>query len=295
MTLGTFTEAQHEDSYSARYPAAPLLTLDEERALLDVIKNGTPEEAEQAKTRFIQSNVKLVFNIASSLQDRGLEFLDLVQIGLTGVLHALSKYDGRGKFSTYATPWIRQFMIRGLADQGRAIRLPVWLHDQLRTFRKAERVFYRQHGRNSSVAEIAEMLNISLPKAQELRSIRERFDGTYISLDKPLKDDMEGNFHGHVATVGDDDPTADAVAERLDADTISPLAQAILDELPPMSRTIIKMRCGIGCKPQEIKDVAKELGMPTTTAYNAILQTRRAFAARGVTSRGQYDEKASNL
>jgi len=105
----------------------PLLSQEEEYELAQKIINGTPKEQKKAKDKMAESNMRLVVSIAKRYSGRGLDFLDLIQEGNTGLLRAVEKFDpDKGfKFSTYATWWIRQAITRAIADQARTIRIPV--------------------------------------------------------------------------------------------------------------------------------------------------------------------------
>lgn len=132
----------------------PLLTDEEEKELAIRIENGD----EEAKKKMINSNLRLVVSIAKKYADRGVEFLDLVQEGNTGLMKAVDKFDvSKGfKFSTYATWWIRQSITRNIADFSRAIRVPVHLHEVLLKINRIEKTYEAEHsGESISDEELA--------------------------------------------------------------------------------------------------------------------------------------------
>lgn len=111
----------------------------------------------RAKAALTESNIRLVVSIAKRYQRRGLSFQDLAQEGILGLTRACEKFDPeRGfRFSTYASWWIKQSIMRAIADQGRTIRLPVHIHDQIHALRKVERALHAELGRGATVEEIA--------------------------------------------------------------------------------------------------------------------------------------------
>ena len=127
----------------------------------------------RAKAALTESNVRLVVSIAKRYQRRGLSFQDLAQEGILGLTRACEKFDPeRGfRFSTYASWWIKQSIMRAIADQGRTIRLPVHIHDQLNALRKTERVLAAELGREANVDEVALRTNLSAEKIEFLRRV----------------------------------------------------------------------------------------------------------------------------
>jgi RNA polymerase primary sigma factor len=127
----------------------------------------------RAKAALTESNVRLVVSIAKRYQRRGLSFQDLAQEGILGLTRACDKFDPeRGfRFSTYASWWIKQSIMRAIADQGRTIRLPVHIHDQLNSLRKTERALAAELGREANIDELALRTNLSTEKIEFLRRV----------------------------------------------------------------------------------------------------------------------------
>ena len=127
----------------------------------------------RAKAALTESNVRLVVSIAKRYQRRGLSFQDLAQEGILGLTRACDKFDPeRGfRFSTYASWWIKQSIMRAIADQGRTIRLPVHIHDQLNSLRKTERSLAAELGREANIDEIALRTNLTTEKIEFLRRV----------------------------------------------------------------------------------------------------------------------------
>ncbi|MGH9165472.1 MAG: sigma-70 family RNA polymerase sigma factor [Acidimicrobiales bacterium] len=125
---------------------------------------------QEAASRFVKSNLRLVVSIAKNYRMTGLALLDLVQEGNLGLIHAVEKFDAtRGfKFSTYATWWIRQAITRGIANSGRTIRLPVHAVELVLRLRKESVAFESRHGRTPSALELAELAGVATAKVDEL-------------------------------------------------------------------------------------------------------------------------------
>lgn len=128
---------------------------------------------EDARRRMILANLRLVVHVARAYRNRGLPFLDLIEEGNLGLIHAVDRFEPeRGlRFSTYASLWIRQAILRGLAEQSRAVRIPVQMFQQLNRYVRAERLLRSRHGRDPLVSEIAQELDISTPRAERLRAL----------------------------------------------------------------------------------------------------------------------------
>ena len=130
---------------------------------------------EGARKRIILSNLRLVVHLARSYRNRGLPFLDLIEEGNLGLIQAADRFDpGRGlRFSTYAALWIRQSILRGLAEQSRAVRIPVQMFRQINRFIAVRRSLAARFGREASPAELATELDISMGRVEQLRALQE--------------------------------------------------------------------------------------------------------------------------
>ena len=127
----------------------------------------------EARRRMILANLRLVVHVARAYRNRGLPFLDLIEEGNLGLIHAVDRFEPeRGlRFSTYASLWIRQAILRGLAEQSRAVRIPVQMFQQLNRYVRAERALRARFARDPLVSEIAHELDISTPRAERLRAL----------------------------------------------------------------------------------------------------------------------------
>jgi RNA polymerase primary sigma factor len=165
------------EQYLLEIRDVPLLKADEERALARRMRRGSSPRAEerrdagQARDRFIRANLRLVVSVAKHYANRGLSFLDLIEEGNMGLLHAVSKFDLRRKcrFSTYATWWIRQAMRRALMNAGRTVRLPSYIVELIARWNAVARAFRQKHGRLPELDEASAALKLGKSGVEILR------------------------------------------------------------------------------------------------------------------------------
>ncbi len=156
----------------------PLLNKQEERELIQRAKKGE----QGARQKLIQANLRLVIKIAKRYFYLGIPFLDLIEEGNIGLIKALKKFqlERRHRFATYASWWIRQAIVRGIAEQSRAIRLPVYQSEKLAKYKKASEFLSQKLQRQPTMEEIAKETKFSLQKTREIS----RFSMAMLSLDK---------------------------------------------------------------------------------------------------------------
>jgi RNA polymerase primary sigma factor len=227
-----------------------LLTPAEERELA----RRKDEGDEEAKKKLIESNLRLVMSITRNYTKAGVPLLDLIQEGNLGLIRAVEKFDYKlgFKLSTYATWWIRQAVTRALADQGRTIRLPVHVADQVRRLMRARRQLAQKMNREPTAEELARESGFPEKRVQELLELVE----DPVSLETPV-----GDGESMYA-----DMIEDIHSERPDESTSKKLRQVELAEamlrLNPRMRRVLSLRFGLnGTPPQTLEEVGAGLGI----------------------------------
>jgi len=265
-------EAQHDEPaavdtadplklYVRQIGDGRLLTPGEERELARLKDLGD----EQAKRRLIEANLRLVMSITRNYSRAGVPLLDLIQEGNLGLIRAVEKFDYRlgFKLSTYATWWIRQSVTRALADQGRVIRLPVHVADQVRRAQRSRRQLAQKLNRDPSLTEIARDSGFTEDRVEELFGLVDE----PISLETPVGDG-ESNFGDLIEGHGSDDPSEQTATLRRSRE----IAQA-MSRLNPRMRHVLEQRFGLdGRPPRTLEDVG--VGMGITRERVRQLETR---------------------
>ncbi len=210
------------------------LTWSEEQNLREQMMDG-----EKAQEHLIRANARLVISVAKKYIGRGVPFLDLIQEGNIGLIRATNKFEyQRGhKFSTYATWWIRQAVSRAVADQGRTIRVPVHMGDQLNRMRRVQLQLLQELGREPKIEELARGMDTTPDKVENLLEISRR----PVSLETPIDDEGDSTFGDFVEDINSPAP-ADKVANHLLRDQM----QQALDRLPDREAQILRLRYGLG-------------------------------------------------
>ena len=230
-----------------------LLNRSGEMALGKIIKEGSRKEAQIAKKKLVQANLRLVVSIAKKYTGQGILFMDLVQEGSLGLIKAAQRFDyTKGfKFSTYATWWIKQTIIRAIANSSRSIRIPVHMSDKIRTLKKAIIKLSVQKGSEPSDEELGEYLNIDVKK---VKSIKKAMIKEPVSLDTPVAQDL--CLEDYIADNEGKMPGISTEKDFLNKDIIS-----VLDILNQKERFILINRFGLGGrKTKTLEELGRILG-----------------------------------
>jgi RNA polymerase sigma factor (sigma-70 family) len=226
------------------------LTPEEQECLHLLVEDGLA-----AREHLINANSRLVISVAKKYIGRGVPFLDLIQEGNIGLIRAARKFDWRRghKFSTYATWWIRQAVTRAIADQGRTIRVPVHMGDQINRLLRASHQLTQELGRDPTVAELAEALNVTVRKAEQMIQVARR----PISLETPTDDEEE-------SVLGDFIPDEDSPApvETVTNKMLRAQLEEILSTLPLREVRILQLRYGLlDGETYTLEEVGRKLGV----------------------------------
>jgi RNA polymerase primary sigma factor len=271
-------EARADDPlklYVRSIGGGPLLTREEERELAR--RKDAGDEA--AKRRLIESNLRLVMSITRNYTKAGVPLLDLIQEGNLGLIRAVEKFDYKMgyKLSTYATWWIRQAVTRALADQGRTIRLPVHVADQVRRLLRARRQLAQKLNREPSLAELAKETQQSEERVRELLELVD----DPVSLETPVGDgeSLYGDLIEDINSAAPDERTAQrARAKEL---------LGALSQLNPRMQRVLALRFGLdGESPQTLEEVGSELGITRERVRQ--LETRALRELRAVAPGLEY-------
>ncbi len=213
------------------------------------------EDGWAAREHLITANSRLVISVAKKYMGRGVPFLDLIQEGNIGLIRAAKKFDYRRghKFSTYATWWIRQAVTRAIADQGRTIRVPVHMGDQINKLLRVQHQLTQRLGRDPSVEELANALEVTPQKVENMIQVARR----PLSLETPTDDEEDsvlGDFiQDEEVPAPDETATYNLLREHLDS---------VLNSLPPREVRILQLRYGLlDGQAYTLEEVGRKMGV----------------------------------
>lgn len=239
--LKTFNSISNEDDILQMYlrdvGKVKLISFQEEKRLGKIIKEGNTKQAEIAKRKLIQANLRLVVSIAKKYIGQGVLFMDLVQEGSLGLIRAAEKYDysKEFKFSTYATWWIKQTIIRAISNSSRVIRIPVHMSDKIRKYKKTVVELNYALGREASEKEIAAKMGLSVKKVQ---GIKRAIMKEPLSLDTPITEDL--SIEDYIQ-----DDSYNSPEEQTHKKALNDGMDELLASLDERERKIITYRFGI--------------------------------------------------
>lgn len=253
----TFNSISNDDDILQMYlkdiGKIKLLNSKEEKSLGKQIKEGEITQADIAKRKLVQANLRLVVSIAKKYIGQGVLFMDLVQEGSLGLIKAAEKFDysKNFKFSTYATWWIKQTIIRAISNNSRTIRIPVHMTEKIRKYKKAYTTLSFELGHEPSDSEIAQKLGITV---KQLLTIKKSIIKEPISLETPVTDDLN---------VGDyiEDTSYRSPEVQTKNNALKGSIENLLSTLPEREKKIVCCRFGInGETPKTLEQLGEIMG-----------------------------------
>ena len=213
-------------------------SLPELKQTLATIKSGELE-SDIAKKEMVEANLRLVISIARKYNNRGIQFLDLIQEGNIGLMKAVDKFEYRRgyKFGTYATWWIRQAITRAIADQSRTIRIPVHMNEAINKLVRTSRRLVQEYGREPTSEEIAGNMDFPVSKIRKIMEMTQ----TPISLDAPIGDEGDIRLGDLIEDCGVLSPAEAVLSINLKEKT-----ESVLKTLTPREEQVLKLRFGLG-------------------------------------------------
>lgn len=271
--------------YLSDIGSANLLSAREEKQLARRIRQGDVA----ARQRMIESNLRLVVNIARRYLNRGLPLLDLIEEGNLGLIHAVKKFDPeRGfRFSTYATWWIRQTIERAIMNQARTVRLPIHVIKEINQLRRAARRLRQRDGRAPTAAEISASTGRSVKNVEKLLALHERM--TVSSASAAVGTNDERSIIDEIPAAAEEEPAA-----FVQSQAVQRRVERWVWQLSDVQRAVVERRFGLhGCRRHTLEDIGREIGVTRERVRQIQLEALRNLKSMlesdGVDSRAVLD------
>ena len=236
----------------------PLLTAQEEIKLSRQIKKGPGQTREQARKKMIRSNLRLVINIAKRYSYLGIPLLDLIEEGNLGLMKAVDKFNPRKgyRFSTYGAWWIRQSITRSIVEQGKMIRVPVYMNELITKWKKTKELLAQKLKRIPADDEIAKKLRLTHEKVEQINFWNST---TTSSLEAPVGDDDETQMIDLVQNESVQSPDT-AIKHMLDKEKVKNLLETSM--MSERERKVLDMRFGLAKgESYTLAQIARKLGI----------------------------------
>jgi RNA polymerase primary sigma factor len=280
-TPGIDVSVRHHDhdpvgAYLREIGKVPLLTAAEETSLARRVERGDSA----ARRMLIEANLRLVVSVAKRYVGRGMPFLDLIQEGNLGLMRAVEKFDWRygHRFSTYAIWWIRQAIARGLADQGRTIRVPVHMVDAINKLVRVRRQLIRELERDPTNEEIAQRLEVSPARVELILKVAQE----PVSLETPVGDEDEMSLGDFIEDDEGQRPHV-AIDSKMEVEEL----RNVLSLLSPRERRVLELRYGIGgSEPMTLEEVGRYFGVTRERVRQ--IETRTRFKLQSMRAAGRF-------
>ncbi|PIV39798.1 MAG: RNA polymerase sigma factor RpoD [Candidatus Omnitrophica bacterium CG02_land_8_20_14_3_00__42_8] len=259
----------------------PLLTAEEEVFLSKKIRMGNMH----ARKRMIQANLRLVVNIAKRYSKLGVPMMDLIEEGNLGLMKGVKKYNPHKgyRFSTYAAWWIKQYITRAIANQGKTIRIPVYMTEIINRWKRVTEQLTQRYGRKPKTKEVAKLMKLPIRKIREISEAAAKIS----SLDAPIGDESAGQF---IDLVEDDSSMSpvDNVTDILRRERVVQL----LDRMNERERKILALRFGLSDGvTHTLGETAKMFGITRERVRqieSAALEKLRVFIMQQTGEMGEY-------
>lgn len=257
LNSGQYLDDISDDSvrlYLREIGKIPLLSAEEEMELAQRVIEGD----KKAKDKMAEANMRLVVSIAKRYSGRGLDFLDLIQEGNTGLLRAVEKFDPEKgfKFSTYATWWIRQAITRAIADQARTIRIPVHMVETINKLLRTQRRMTQELNREPTIEELSKELEMEPEKIEYVMKIKQDISSldAGVGRDGDEEDSVLGDFIEDEETISPEESAANQLLKEQ--------VQEVLSSLSDREQKIVRMRFGLdNGKSHTLEEVGQEFAV----------------------------------